>query len=169
MPSTYEPIATTTLGSDQATVDLTSIPSTYTDLILILSGGVTIDNSIHLRFNSDTASNYSFTELYGTGSGAYSARSSNNTIIGLTDAINSNLSTGKMNIIAQIFNYTNTTTYKTLISRYNDAGSQTGANVGLWRKTPEAINSITLRANTYNASNKIASGTTITLYGIKAA
>jgi hypothetical protein len=61
-------------------------------------------------------------------------------------------------------NYANTTTYKTILSRINNPGGYVNASVSLWRKTPEAIT--TLEA--YAASNW-ASGTTFTLYGIKAA
>jgi hypothetical protein len=36
MAKTYEPIATTTLGSNTATVDFTGISQAYTDLILVI-------------------------------------------------------------------------------------------------------------------------------------
>ena len=37
MPATYEPIASTTLGSDAANVEFTSLSGTYTDLIVVCS------------------------------------------------------------------------------------------------------------------------------------
>ena len=36
MPATYEPIATTTLGSAATNITFSSIPATYTDLRLVL-------------------------------------------------------------------------------------------------------------------------------------
>ena len=60
--ATYEPIATQTLASAAATITFSSIAATYTDLRLIFAkpiGG----SSLLLRFNSDTATNYSWTYL----------------------------------------------------------------------------------------------------------
>ena len=70
---TYTPIATQTLGSSAASVTFSSIPGTYTDLMLIsfaqgqASGG---DNRLVLQFNGDTATNYSSTYLIGNGTTA---------------------------------------------------------------------------------------------------
>jgi len=36
---TYKKIESTTLGSDQASIEFTSIPGTYTDLVISLIGG----------------------------------------------------------------------------------------------------------------------------------
>ena len=38
MPATYEPIASTTLGASAAAIEFTSIPGTYTDLVVVLQG-----------------------------------------------------------------------------------------------------------------------------------
>jgi len=40
MAGTYEKIATTTLSSNQGTVTFSSIPQTYTDLRVIIKGGI---------------------------------------------------------------------------------------------------------------------------------
>jgi hypothetical protein len=68
--------------------------------------------------------------------------------------------------IIQIMNYTNTTTYKTALGRISigsGAGAGTSTTVGLWKKTPEAINSVAVQNNAGN----LPSGTVLTLYGIK--
>lgn len=162
MAVTYEPIATTTLGSAAASVTFSSIPSTYTDLILIIDGSVTGNAGIQLRFNSDSNSNYSFTRMTGDGTSASSDRSSNATFMELGYYLST---TRNMNIL-HIFNYANTTTFKTVLNRANAQSSNIGtqAYVELWRKTPEAINTILIQ----NA-NQFTSGSTFTLYGIKAA
>jgi hypothetical protein len=67
--------------------------------------------------------------------------------------------------IVQIMNYSNTTTYKTLIQRSNLAQTGVSTMVGLWRST-SAVNVLT-----YYCSNATTfeAGFTATLYGIKAA
>jgi hypothetical protein len=58
-------------------------------------------------------------------------------------------------------NYSNTTTYKTILSRSNRAEQATEAFVGLWRNSA-AITSISIASATFT-TNSI-----FTLYGIKA-
>jgi hypothetical protein len=166
MPKTYEPIATTTLGSAAATVTFSSITGTYTDLVLVISarmsggGGA---SAIQAQFNSDTASNYSFTLMTGDGSSATSSRGSSQTqaAVGLaTDAAGE----WSSNII-QVMNYSNTTTNKTVLARAGIAGDRTRAIVSLWRST-SAITSILI---INNGSVNFVAGSTFTLYGIKSA
>jgi hypothetical protein len=160
MATTYEPIATQTLGSTASTVTFSSIPATYTDLIFVcnLSASATTYSSI--RFNGDSGTNYSLTDIYGTGSGAVSSRQSNITGGGAGDTSG----TGTV-LIYQINNYSNATTYKTALSRNGSPSTNVVAGVSLWRSTA-AINSITLLTGTANSWNI---GSTFTLYGIKAA
>jgi uncharacterized protein related to proFAR isomerase len=80
MAKTYEPIATTTLGGATNSVTFSSIAGTYTDLIIIVQGSVGSISGVNLQFNSDTATNYSRTVLFGTGSVANSTRGSNGEI-----------------------------------------------------------------------------------------
>ena len=160
MPSTYTPIATASGTGSNATITFSSIPSTYTDLILIIGGGSTSATVVsQLQFNSDTGSNYSWTALYGTGSSALSARSSNTTSAG--NCITSNIST---TTIYNIMNYANTSTNKTVIGRGNSSADLVDTRVSLWRNTA-AINRIDV---TFNSGN-FASGTVVTLYGVKSA
>lgn len=157
--STYTPIATTTLGSAAASYTFSSIPSTYTDLVLVINGTVGVGAAAILQFNADSGSNYSYTGINGSGTAATSFRSSGATIAGLGE-----IRTYNTTIIVNIQNYSNTTTYKTLISRANTASDYVQAIVNLWRNTA-AVNSITLSlsGSTYSI------GTTFTLYGIAAA
>lgn len=168
MATTYEPIATTTLGSAQANYTFSSISGTYTDLVLVVAGTTTTDGaSLTVRFNSDSGTNYSETQLRGTGSSAVSSRGSNLTYILLGYSAGFSSSQGA-NAVMQIQNYSNATTYKTALGRVNNAngavGAGTEANVGLWRNTA-AITSITVGVDAGN----LATGMTLTLYGIKAA
>jgi len=166
MPATYEPISTQTLGSAVADVYFNSIPQTYTDLVLVMVGGCAANAGIGYRFDSDSASNYSVTFLEGSGSAASSNRYTSETFLRI--GYNATWSSGLYNTaISHIQNYTNTTTNKTVLSRVGDfTNGYVGASVGLWRKTPEALNSINIM--TSNGNNFLA-GSTFTLYGIKAA
>ena len=163
--STYTPIATTTLGSAATSYTFNSISSSYTDLVLIVYvPSNSTNDDMFMQFNSDTTTNYSATWLRGNGSAAASIRSSNITGIRMSDG-GSPTTTAASLLTIQIQNYSNATTYKTALIRANDAaGNGLDAFVGLWRKTPEAINTIKI----YPASGSMAIGTTMTLYGIAA-
>ena len=159
---TYEPIATQTLGGSSSSVSFSSIPSTYTDLILTIDGTVSSNCGIQMQFNSDSGSNYTFTRITGDGTTASSDRSASITFMELGFYVSS---TRNMNIV-QIMNYANTTTFKTVLNRANAQSINIGTQLyaELWRKTPEAINAISI-----SASGNFVSGSTFTLYGIKAA
>jgi hypothetical protein len=61
--NTYVAIAEQTLGTAAASVTFSSIPGTYTDLVLVISAQDTTNNSFALICNSDTGTNYSRTRL----------------------------------------------------------------------------------------------------------
>lgn len=160
MAKTYEPIATTTLGSNQTTITFASIPATYTDLVIVCAGNMAAGGAVDniMRFNDDTGSNYSRTYLFGDGSSAVSGRNSNQTSMTLPYWS----STGIHNTIIQINNYSNTTTNKSVIARNNMANESIIAYALLWRNTA-AINKITFSRG---GANDFAAGCTFTLYGI---
>jgi hypothetical protein len=166
MAITYEPIATTTLGTATASVTFSTISGAYTDLVVVISNAknLTGNSDVLMRFNSDSGSNYSATVLTGDGTTASSARrtSSTSIICNYFTFLNSSATT-QFNISIQ--NYSNTTTYKTALIRANRAAQAAEAIVGIWRATPAAISSIdfSLSSSSYTA------GTVFTIYGIKAA
>jgi hypothetical protein len=168
MTTTYEKIATTTLGSDTKDVTFSSIPATYTDLVMVINcTQITVAASLWLRFNSDSGSNYSWTEFRGNGSSALTDRGSNYGQTYFANNVIPNTVPGAF--IVQFQNYSNTTTYKTFLSRGNaTSGAYAGASaiVGLWRSTA-AINSI-LISQDGGTTYKYGTGSTFTLYGIKA-
>ena len=161
MPTTYEPIESKILGVATASVTFSSVPATYTDLILVFNGTSASTQSMELRFNGDMATNYSATRLYGDGTSAVSDRSSTSDVM-----LVGNLYTSQTANIIQVMNYANATTFKTVLCRSNNAGAQVSARVGLWRKTPEAITTIFLRPA---GGANFSIGCEFTLYGIKAA
>jgi len=157
--NTYTALATTTLGSAVASYTFSSISGSYTDLIVVISGKLTVDNAIAYQFNGDTGTNYSRTRVYGTGSAAASTRSSGDAdgYFATGDGSVQSVWTGN------IQNYSNTTTYKT--SLWRGAQDMPSATVSLWRSTA-AITSIKLYPT---GGTTWVAGTTFTLYGIAAA
>lgn len=164
MAATYEPIATSTLGSAQSSVTFSSIPQTYTDLILIESFQFASTGSQSLIKFGDSSSLYSVTTLRGDGSSANSARFTNDSQIANTPGNTNGTANVQVTGIRHIMNYSNTTTYKTVLQRFGDTSSQVFAVVGLWRNTA-AINTLNIISLTGNFN----SGSSFTLYGIKAA
>ena len=164
MASTYTPIATTTLGSAQATVTFSSISGSYTDLVLVVNAAATAGNpDVYIQFNSDTASNYSRTAVRGAGGTATSTRAVTQTAAYLDSSTGPSTTSLEYNSITSIQNYSNTTTYKTALTRANAAQYGTDAIVNLWRST-SAITRIDI-----TCTGTFTAGSTFTLYGITAA
>lgn len=162
MPATYEPIATTTLGSAASSVSFTGISSAYTDLKIIAVGKRVSGGALALQFNGDTGTNYSKTRLTGNGTAASSSRDTSQTNIG-TNGWNA---TYDQLYEIDLFSYAGSTNKTCLIAMSADenGGGEVARFVGLWRNTA-AINRVDLLITT----GTIAAGFTATLYGIKAA
>jgi hypothetical protein len=177
--ATYEPIATTTLTSDQSTVTFSTISGSYTDLVLVCaaksaSGASSDDVRIYLRFNSDSGNNYSTTYLNGDGTTAASFRDSNRAQVDNIANISTNGSSELALFTYSINNYSSASVFKSVIQRGGNNFNastilrQTGVAVSLWRNT-NAITSILILGGSGNSSVGFASGSTFTLYGIAAA
>ena len=159
---TYEPIATTTLGSAQATVSFSSFAG-YTDLYIVCDVAFASTTNFQVRFNSDSGTNYSNTLMVGNGSTAVSDRQSNQTRI--VPGYNGTTSAQRAVFNISLMNYANTNTFKTCLLRVTNPGADVIAQVGLYRST-SAITSIQFAAQ--NGDN-MTTGSTFTLYGITAA
>lgn len=166
--STYTPIATYTVsGTTTNTITFSSIPGTYTDLVFIASvqqNSIATITAGYIRINADSGNNYSSTVLIGNGTTATSSRRTS------ADALYWNIdipTTSFTTFIYNFMNYANTSVYKTILSRFNNAEVSTGAQVGLWRSTA-AINSFTMNSSDSGA-DYFTAGSTFTIYGITAA
>lgn len=168
MPNTFQLIQTISVGSGgQASIDFTSIPSTYSDLCIKLSARsnkTDTDQLFTVGFNGST-SNSTSRNVQGDGSSAVSGTSAT-LIFMIGDGNNSTASTfGNCEIY--IPNYANTSYNK---SSSMDGVSETNATnvgsifqTGLWSNTA-AINRVTL---TPNGGQTILQYSTAYLYGVK--
>lgn len=165
--NTYVELDKKTTTTSVASVEFTGVSAAYTDLVLVMEYSLSAANdSVFMRFNSDSTTNYSDTVMTGNGSTAASYRDTSSSNGIRISATNSAQGSGtRQTSIVQIMNYANTTTYKTVLDRYSSVGG-TEVYAGLWRKTPEAINTITLR---FAGSANFETGSTFSLYGIAAA
>jgi hypothetical protein len=161
--TTYSSIATFTSTGSSNSVIFSSVPQTYTDLVLVAEGILATGFPyFDIQFNTDTSSsstNYSFVRLIGFSSTAYSDRYEN--WYALQPSLNT---TQPAACRFEIQSYRNTNMFKTVIWRDGNSGGG-GLMIGLWRNTA-AIDTITVK----QANNlTMPSGVTITLYGIEAA
>jgi len=172
MANTFTLIASNTLSSPAASVTFSSIPGTYTDLVLRMSarkssavGGI----DLGIQFNSDTATNYSRTRVDVNSTTITSDRTSAATSIVVTRGIQSFNSTVPTynNLEIYLSSYT-TSTNKSLsvvnVSEFNSASWAAGLTAGLY-STSSAVTSITLLGNVGGGS--FGSGSSFFLYGIK--
>jgi hypothetical protein len=163
MAITYEPIATSTIvGTGTSTVTFSSF-SGYTDIRLIIFAKSNSGSADTLKVAVNTSTSISRTYLIGNGSTASAGRQSSEPVVYADDIPAS--SSSSYNFTSMDFlNYSNTTTFKTVLIRSGSGDWITEANVGLFRST-SAITSIRIFADT----NAFASSSTFTLYGIAAA
>ena len=166
MAVTYKLIASSTVGAGGvSSIDFTSIPSTYTDLLLKVSArstvGSNIDNYV-LYFNNSSAS-FSSKRLYGGGTGSGISDSPTSTfgdVVGSTATANT-----FSNEEFYIPNYTSSNNKSFSydgVGENNATSAYAAIQAGLWSNTA-AINRITLTLS----STSFVQYTTAYLYGIK--
>ena len=161
-------ISSQTLGANATTVTFSSIPATYTDLVLrcsnrTASGGV---ETLNIQLNGDTATNYSSTNVKGSGTAASSSRTTSATSATMyisdwsSDTANT-FSNGEIYIpsytVAQ-----NKPIGTFGVEENNAAAAYATASASLWRNTA-AVTSITL---IYTGGNDHLAGSSFYLYGI---
>lgn len=164
-------IARTVLGSDTASVDFTSIPSTYENLMVtyVARGtGSSFWSRLWVRFNGDTAANYE-SSIYYQSAGAENVTAATKIPVGMIPdaaATAGFAASGQIDIAG----YARTVFNKSAITV---GGAQyavgTGAQLasfgqGLWVSTA-AINQVTLLPS----SGNFKTGSVFTLYGIAGA
>jgi hypothetical protein len=165
MATTYDKIASTTLGAAASLITLSSIPATYTDLRLVVNS-FSVDSQTYLGLRINSNSNvggiYSNTYMRGIGSAAQSSRETSVTEFNFVGYYGATTTVPALDII-DIFSYAGSTNKTLLLTNSNDlnGSGQVYAAVCLWQSTA-AITSLYLRAGNWN----FAAGTTATLYGI---
>lgn len=170
MANTYTKIASTTLTAPAAYIDFSSIPATFTDLLLLISRR-SVDNVLDdgLRFNNDASNVYSFTQMQSGASsgGVGTARNSSATLSRAGGQEPSTYTANTFNSSSiYIPNYLSSN-FKQFIADGTDENKSTTNyawfHAGLWRNTA-AINQVTIYQE---PGGNMAIGTEATLYGIK--
>ena len=170
--NSYESISTVTLTGTQASIEFTSIASTYSHLQIRLMArsnraGV-VNDSLQLQFNSDTGTNYDDHYLIGDGSTAVSSSEVSNSFISLYRITGAGAGASTFGVsVIDILDYKNTNKYKTvrgLSGDDNNGDGRISLGSGLWRNTA-AITSIKLFPN--GGSSSFVQYSTAALYGIK--
>jgi len=161
MPVTYDNIATQTLTSAATSITFNSLPTTYTDLRIILSAFNGGGQQLYLRFNSDSGNNYGYTDMIGNGATATADEAgSAASFVMHYNGLDTSLPTL---VPIDIFAYRGATN-KTVLYSWNADRNGAGYikwSVGRWGST-SAITSITL-----SSDGNFAVNTSATLYGIK--
>ena len=165
MANTFELIASSTLASAQASFDFTSIPSTYTDLVLKLSArgtNASTYSTVKVEFNGST-SNLSCKQLFGDGASANSSSSATQILFD-SDGGNSTASVFGSHEL-YVPNYAGSSNKSVSIDSVSEQNGTTAYAelvAGLWANT-SAINRVTLTTT----SGNFAIYSTAYLYGVK--
>jgi hypothetical protein len=165
MATTCKLIAKNVLGADTATVTFSSIPATYTDLLLVFSvrtANAQVTDTMTLKFNS-SASNYSFRQLSGSGSAAASNSASNTNVAPVNggNATASTFGNGEV-YIPNYAGSTNKSYSVTAVCETNATATDIGVRAHLWSDS-SAITQIDLAAS---SASDLKSGSSFFLYGI---
>ena len=170
--NTYVALDETTVGPAVPSITFTGISGAYTDLFVAMNiqgvaGAGSGANTVFVTFNGDTTSGlYSRTILLADVGGAQSSRTTGQNNINLGNAYESSTTANIYGThLLNVQNYSNTTTFKTVLNRYSSNADRVGAVVGLWRNT-DAITSLTITVD--SSTGNIATGSTFSLYGIRA-
>lgn len=165
------PIASYTANGTSNFFSFTSIPQTYQDLFFVINGRSAFSSAtaqVYTYLNSDGSALYSRTRLYGNGSAAASDRTSNDTAAYIAEIPGASATSGIFGSgVMHILNYANTSTFKTVLIR--SAVDLNGSGfTHLWVNTYRSTNAIRGFDIFNSGASNFTSGTTVTLYGIRA-
>jgi hypothetical protein len=166
------PIAQATSSGSTSQLLFSNIPQTYQDLILVGStrtaAAVTVA-SVYILINNNQATNRSVTVLSGNGSAASSSRFSGSTFMFSATLPGASSTANIFNAFnAHILNYTNTTIFKTVLTR--NASDLNGSGVTeLTANLLQSTSAVTSINVINDGFNNFAAGSTVTLYGIRTA
>ena len=165
MAATFTLISSVTVGSGgAATIEFSSIPATYTDLLIKFSGNSSAQTP-RIRFNNSSSSIYSERLLYGQGSSAASASNTNTTYFDWVALCVNNGANFFGNSEFYIPNYAGSNNKSVSSDSVTEINSSTGNNLyldaGLWANNA-AITSIQF----FFGSGNFLQYTTAYLYGI---
>ena len=168
MATTYTLISSNVLSSSAASVTFSSIPATYTDLVLRISARTndTGPENLQIYFNTDTSTNYSTTMLQGDGASATSARYTSQTVIQNPNTVEGTTYTSNTFGSIEIYIPSYTSSANKPVSLYgasenNATTAYINAGAGLWRGSA-AITQIVIDQSGAN----FVSGSSFYLYGI---
>jgi hypothetical protein len=161
--ATYQPLQSIVLTAATSSVTFSGIDQSYTDLIFVcnVTGNTGSNGDLSITFNGDVSSGlYSRTVLDGNGTTTVSSRgtSANFIYLNYNGAINSS---NPSNYIINLNNYSNTTTYKSVLVKSGNSSIALAVTVGLWKNTAA------ITSSTITVSTSFAAGSTFSLYGIK--
>jgi hypothetical protein len=173
MATTYTLISSNVLGSNASSVTISSIPQTYTDLVLRTSTRNTFSDIYQLEFleiSGNAGTVYSYTRMSGTGSTAIS----NQGVTGTFSWMQTTFGTGS-NATASTFsnnefyipNYTNTTMNKQISFHYTNENNASAAILGAGAGRYGSNGAVTQLKFTISGSANIVAGSSFYLYGIK--
>jgi hypothetical protein len=171
MATTYEHIASVTVTSSASSISFTSIPATYTDLVLIGVVTGSLDETLYVDwgFNNDTGNNYGRWVWGQAGGSATNDNRNGNRARIEWDVleVQDNIS---YSFIAHVNDYASTAIYKNIFGISINAGidGTQGINYagGMWANTA-AVTRIDMLPN--NPAKSWGAGTTLAMFGIKAA
>jgi hypothetical protein len=156
-------ISKQTIASYTASVSFTSIPQTYTDLVLIMSARhAGTSRYSTFSFNGDSA-NFSMIESYGNGSSVGNSGPASTGNAGW-QAISTDTANTFSNIVCTIPNYTLVASKYFSIDNVVENNGTTGISrieAGLWSGTAAALTSLAI-----NAADNFVPGSVFSLYGI---
>lgn len=162
MATAVTALATITLGASQNSITFSSIPSTYRDLYLVITGLNPSAAITTLRFNGDTGSNYTSVYMAATASTTSTSTLAAGTSMSM-QANGAGNSSFVSSLLIHVLDYAATDKHKMVLSHSNakDNASVLEQFAGRWASTA-AITSLSLQGGT----SQFGASTTATLYGI---
>jgi hypothetical protein len=166
LPNSFDSIQTFTIGSSQASVEFTSIPSTYKHLQIRASARATVQARLIMQFNGNTGTNYSAHLMLGDGSTVSTGAGVSGVNMALAQS-QADANIFNANVV-DILDYTNTNKNKTARILAGNEKNASGGEIALWSGSYFAnTNAITSIKLFFDSGASIAQYSSFALYGIE--